>query len=267
MPTVLLVTVTVQVAVLLPSTVVTVIVAVPSAMAVTTPDAETVATAVLLLDHVTALFVAVLGATTAISVPVLPSSIESVVASSDTPVTDTVGGGGGGAAVTVTVAVAGKLPSAVVTVMVAVPAATAVTTPVGETVATAPLDVAHVTDWFVAVMGKTLAVSVPVVPATSDSEPGVSVTPVTGIVAAVTVTVAVAGKLPSLVVTVMIAVPAATADTTPVAETVATAGSDVDHVTALFEAVAGKTVSVSVPVVPATSDSEVGAIDTLATGV
>jgi hypothetical protein len=53
-----LVTVTVHVDVLFPSSVVTVIVAVPASTAVTVPLALTVATDVLLLVHVTFLFVA-----------------------------------------------------------------------------------------------------------------------------------------------------------------------------------------------------------------
>jgi hypothetical protein len=54
------VTVTLQVAVLLPSTVVTVITALPAPVKLTTP-LDTVATDELLVDHVTALFVAVDG--------------------------------------------------------------------------------------------------------------------------------------------------------------------------------------------------------------
>ena len=55
-------------------------------------------------------------------------------------------------------------PSAVVTVIVTVPAATGVTTPLASIVATfGSLDV-HVTFWFVAVEGTTVVVSVPVVP-------------------------------------------------------------------------------------------------------
>ena len=96
-----LVTVTAQVAVKPPSTVLTVMVAVPSATAVTVPFAETVATAGLLLDHVTALLVAVAGATVIDSVSVLPTANGNVVLFSDTPVTDTVVGGGGGVEVAV----------------------------------------------------------------------------------------------------------------------------------------------------------------------
>ena len=96
LPTVFLVTVMVQVAVRPPSAVVTVITAVPSDTAVTTPDDDTVATAVLLLTHVTLLYVAFDGEIVTDSVAVLPCSIESVVRLSDTLVTDTVGVGGVG---------------------------------------------------------------------------------------------------------------------------------------------------------------------------
>ena len=66
--TVMGLTVTAQVAVLLPSVVLTVIVAVPTAMAVTTPEVETVATDVLLEVHVTDLSVAFDGLTVAVRV-------------------------------------------------------------------------------------------------------------------------------------------------------------------------------------------------------
>jgi hypothetical protein len=62
-------TVTVQVAVLFPSTVVTVMVAVPTAPGVTTPLA-TVATTGLLVDQLTAVLVALAGATVAVRVVV-----------------------------------------------------------------------------------------------------------------------------------------------------------------------------------------------------
>ena len=67
-----LVTVTAQDATFAPSAVVTVIAAMPVVWAVTVPAASTDATAALLDDHVTALLVAVAGATEAVSVSVLP---------------------------------------------------------------------------------------------------------------------------------------------------------------------------------------------------
>jgi hypothetical protein len=60
-------TVIAEVAVLLPLTVVTVMVAVPAALVVTNPFVFTVATAVLLELHVTSGFVALLGETVAVS--------------------------------------------------------------------------------------------------------------------------------------------------------------------------------------------------------
>ena len=81
-------TVTVQLAVLLPSAVVTVMVAVPAATGVTNPFA-TVATLSLFELQVTALFVALLGATVAVSVSAAPPTVSvRVVLSSVTPITD-----------------------------------------------------------------------------------------------------------------------------------------------------------------------------------
>ena len=54
--------------------------------------------------------------------------------------------------------------------------------------------------------------------------------------------------LPSTVVAVITACPAETALISPVAETIATFVSELDHVTFLFEAFAGRTVALSVPV-------------------
>ena len=68
-------TVTVQVAFLPPSLVVTVIVADPTAFAVTTPEEEIVATDVLLEDHFTDLSVAFDGKTVAVNVSVSPTAI------------------------------------------------------------------------------------------------------------------------------------------------------------------------------------------------
>ena len=83
-----LVTVTVQVSVLFPSAVLTVITAVPSATAVTLPF-STVAMLGLSLAQLTALFVASAGATVAVSVSFAPSLRVSVFLFSVTPVTAT----------------------------------------------------------------------------------------------------------------------------------------------------------------------------------
>ena len=82
-------TVTVQAAVLLPSSVLTVIIADPGAQAVTTPAAVTDAIAVLLLLQLTFWFVALEGLIIAVRVSVLPTKML-VDVFTDTPVTATV---------------------------------------------------------------------------------------------------------------------------------------------------------------------------------
>ena len=71
-----------------PSVVITVIVAVPAAFAVTTPLEDTVATVVLLEDHVTDLSVAFVGNTVAVKVSVSPTVIDIDVLFRLTPVTE-----------------------------------------------------------------------------------------------------------------------------------------------------------------------------------
>jgi hypothetical protein len=108
-------TVTMHVAVLLASWVVTVMVAVPADAAVTRPLCDTVATLLLLVVHVTALFVAFAGWTVAASVSVLPTMIVADVLLSETDV--------GRTFATVTVAVSDLEGSAwLVAVTVYVPA-------------------------------------------------------------------------------------------------------------------------------------------------
>jgi hypothetical protein len=107
-------------------------------------------------------------------------------------------------------------PSAVVTVIIVLPAATAFTIPFGETVAIELLAEVHVTFWFVALAGLNIGVNVIVGVDTSVSVAEVleRVTPLTGITV-ITVTVQVAVILPSSVVTVIMVVPLALAVTTP----------------------------------------------------
>jgi hypothetical protein len=155
--TLLVPTVTAHVAVLLPSSVVTVMVAVPVATGVTMPPL-TVATALLLVDQVTFVLVALVGETVAVRLPVAPFATRfKVVGERLTLVTET------GVALTYTVHVAVLLPSAVVTVTVAVPAATGVTIP-PLTVATALLLVDQATVVLEALVGAMVAVRVPVAP-------------------------------------------------------------------------------------------------------
>jgi hypothetical protein len=95
----------------------------PAALAITKPDVLTLATFPLLDDHDTALFVALVGAIVAVSWNVPPTVSDRLETFSDTPVTGTVAG------VTVIAQVAVLFPSAVFTVIVAVPAALAITIP------------------------------------------------------------------------------------------------------------------------------------------
>ena len=81
-------TVTAHVAVLFPSAVFTVIVALPALTPVITPLALTFATLALLLDQVTFLFDASLGLTVAVSVLVDPTFSVAEVGLTDTPVTE-----------------------------------------------------------------------------------------------------------------------------------------------------------------------------------
>ena len=151
-------TVTLQVAVLFPSSVVTVMVAVPSETAVTRPDEETVATDVKLDFQLTFLFVALEGLTVAVSCPVWPFDRDISVLFSETPVTEIT------FFFTVTTQEAVLFPSSVVAVIVAVPPETAVTKPLEETFAIdVELDL-QLTFLFVALEGLTVAVSCPVSP-------------------------------------------------------------------------------------------------------
>jgi hypothetical protein len=83
-------TVTMQESVLPPSTVVTVIVALPTAMPLTKPVEETMATAELLLLHDTALFAALEGEMVAVNVSVPPTRMTAAFSFKATPVTETV---------------------------------------------------------------------------------------------------------------------------------------------------------------------------------
>ena len=109
------------------------------------------------------MLVAFAGATVAVSFSVWPFAVSvASFLSRVTPVTATVVGWS--AMFTVTLHTAVLFPSAVVTVMSAVPFATAVTSPSGVTVATFSLLVAYVTFLLVAFAGATIAVSFTVWP-------------------------------------------------------------------------------------------------------
>ena len=186
--------------------------------------------------------VALLGETVTVMVSVSPSTKDSVAGESDTLVTGTA------FSFTVTAHVAVFAPSTVVTVMVALPAATAVTTPLSLTVATDSLSELHVTLLFVAFDGETVAVSAAVPPMFRLTVSGDRLTPVTAITLLLTVTVHVAFFPPQ--VAVIVALPAFTAVTTPFWSTVATDFFEVVQVTVLSVALSGLTVAVRVPVSP-----------------
>jgi hypothetical protein len=158
----------------------------------------------------------------------------------------------GAGTVTVTLQVAVLLPSAVVTVIVADPAATAVTRPPADTVAVEALLLAHVTFWFVAPDGVMAGTRYSEPPASRLADDLFRVTPVTATAVALTFTVQAAVLLPSAVLTVMVAVPAATAVTVPLDDTVATEALPLLHVTLLFAALDGSITAERVSVPPTT---------------
>ncbi len=242
--TVAAVTVTLQVAVFAPSLVLTVIVVVPSAFAVTIPEEDTVATIGLLVDHETSLFDAFDGVTVAIKDWDSPSVNVNVLLFKVTPVTEIV------FALTVTEHVAVFSPSTVFTVIVAVPTDLAVTKPEEETVAIDVLLDDHVTDLLVALDGNTVAVRAKESPSVIEREVLSRLTLVTDTVFSLTVIEQVDFFPPSVVVTVIIADPAAFAVTSPVDETVATVVLFDDQETDLSVAFVGKTVAVKLCVSP-----------------
>lgn len=156
--TVVLVTVTEQKAVLAPSSVVTVIIAVPGATAVILASVAlvetTVATVVLLDAQLTFLLVASLGVTVARRKSLLPTSSCIVERLSETPITLTPG-------TTLTVMLSVKPPLVVVTVITVVPTATGVTMALllAATVATLVLLEDQATRWSEASAGTTKACS------------------------------------------------------------------------------------------------------------
>ena len=150
-------------------------------------------------------------------------------------------------AVTVTAQVAVFAPSAVVTVIVADPSATPVTTPEELTVAATVLFEVQLTDLFVAFEGEMVATSVVVEPAGTETLVGETATPVTATVVVLIFTVIahVAFLLPSAVVTVIVAEPFDKPVTKPVELTVATVVFDEAHVTFLLVALEGAIVAVN----------------------
>ena len=149
---------------LLPSVVLAVIIAVPGFFAVTRPLLLTVATELLLVVHVTVLFVALLGSTVADNCMEYPSVNSALVLFKEIDVARTT------FCLTVTEQDALRLlPSVVVAVMVALPGDFAVTRPLLLTVATELLLVVHVTVLFVALLGSTVADNCIVLPSVNSA--------------------------------------------------------------------------------------------------
>ena len=213
---------------------VAVMVAVPTATAVTLPLASTVATFASEVLHVTVLSVVDSGRTVAdrvsVSVALRVMAVLSRVMES--------------AIVATTFIVIVELTSPQVTVIIASPTPTAVTLPSASTVATELSDEVNVTLGFVVVDGLTVTTSFVLSPARKVDVDTFISTLSAGV--ASTVTAQVADTLPQ--VAVMVAVPTATAVTLPLASIVATFASEVLHSITLTVVVAGSTVAVSVSV-------------------
>jgi hypothetical protein len=152
--------------------------------------------------------------------------------------------------------------------MVALPADIAVTVPVDDTNATAVLLLFHDTFLLVALEGKTLALSVSLPPTVNDILDLLRLTPVTEMaLLPVTVTEQVAVLLPSVVITVTVALPADIPITSPVDDTEATAELLLLHNTTLFAASDGETVAVKVSMPPTAIESALLLRDTSLTAI
>src|SRR5438034_1384037 len=252
---------TVTLAVPLFPSLVAVIVADPAATPVTSPAADTVAIAVFELVHATARPVSTFPAASfsvALSCVVAPAKTFAVAGLTVTEATGTLD--------TVTAAV--PLCPSLVAVIVAALAATPVTSPVEDTVATAGVLDAQVTDRPESTLPAAsfrVVVSCTVAPTSTTAVAGLTVTDATETIATVTLAVPLC---PSLVA-VIVADPAATPVTSPAADTVAIAVFELVHATArpvsTFPA-ASFSVALSCVVAPAKTFAVAGLTVTEATG-
>ena len=151
--------------------------------------------------------------------------------------------------------------------MFALPAVTAVTSPVLFTVATDVLSELQLTVLLVAPDGETVALSCCVPLTLTLADIGLTLTPVTGITGTLTVIMLVAVLLPSCDVTVMFALPAVTAVTSPELFTVATDVLSELQLTVLFVAPDGEIVAVSCCVPLTVTLADIGLTLTLVTGI
>src|SRR6059058_824591 len=253
--------VTVMAAVPLFPSLVALIVMEPGVTPLTRPLVLTVATAVLELDHVTVrpesgFPPASLGVP--VSCTVWPACTE---AEGGVTSTDATGTG-------VTVIAEVPLFPSLVAVIVAVPGVTPDTSPLLLTVATAVLELDHVTvrpESGVPPASLGVPVSCTVCPACTDAEGGVTSTVATGTFVTLIDEVPL---FPSLVA-VIVAEPGVTPETRPPLLTVATAVLELDHVTVRPESgapLASFGVAVSCTVWPACTEAEGGVTSTVATG-
>src|SRR5699024_1206273 len=156
--------------------------------------------------------------------------------------------------------------SSVVATAVAEPAFTPVTLPLPSMVNVSGLPDFQATFLLVALPGATVALSCAVAPSSTDNSVLSNLTPVTATAGSLTVTLVCADLLPSLVPTLMLAVPGATAVTTPLLSTVATFSLSLAQFKPLLVASVGATVAFSVAVLPVSSDNVVLSSDTPVTG-
>jgi hypothetical protein len=214
---------TVVIAVAVSDPEVAVIVAEPSAIAVTSPADETVATPSAEVAHVTVGFgIVLLFASFTVATSVVVSSTDAKLRLVGDSVIDV--------ATWLTVAVTVALTDPEVAVIVAVPSATAVTSPADETVATPWADVAHVTVGLgIVLLFASFAVGTSVVVSSTDAKLRLVGDKVIDVATWLTVAVAFAFTDPD--VAVIVAVPSATAVTSPSEETSATPWAEVVHVT------------------------------------
>ena len=129
-------------------------------------------------------------------------------------------------------------PSAVVAVILTVPAALAVILPLASTVAILAFAEVQVTFLFVVLLGDTVAVNVRVFPTFKLADVLFNLTLV-ALIGFLTVTLHVATLFPSFVFTVIVAVPVDTAVTFPNSSTVATLELLLSHIVFLFVALLG----------------------------
>ena len=137
-------------------------------------------------------------------------------------------------------------------VIVALPGANAVTSPLALTLATEALSEDQVTSLFVASAGSTVALMVALSPTSSVSVSRLRSTPDTGMTISTTVTVQVSLLPPQKAV--IVAVPALNAVTLPLLSTVAISVLEDFQVTDLSVELAGLTVAVRVASSPAVKD-------------